>query len=246
MAVQTWTDLAVFVGGYNIACNAKSFDAPTVTVNQLDTTALCDTWEKSIGGLKSAAWSGSVMQDFDTNAVDQLVGMTTLGGTFPISVAPAGKTSGSIAYTFNATHFTYTPISGEPDGLAMAELSGMGTGSVARGTLMNTPATAVTTSGNTTARQLGTVGAGQRIYVALHVLSASGTTPTLDVKVQSDDGAGFSSPTDRITLTQATGIGSQWSSTTAGGSDDYWRINYTVGGTTPSFTFAAVLGIAAA
>ena len=248
MAVQNWTSLAVYVGGYNLACRAKGFTAPEPSVAELDTTSLCDTWTTRIGGLKSATWTADVMQDFDTNQVDQLLGVSNLGVSSPLSIAPAGTTAGSVAYTFRATQFAYSPLSATAGDLAMATVSGMGSDSpVVRGTLMNAPGTSVTSSGNGAAQQVGAVASGQKMYAALHVLSSSGTLPTLDVKVQSDDSGAFSSATDRITFSQATGITSEWSSVAGAVTDDYWRISYTLGGSgTPTFAFAVVIGIAAA
>lgn len=248
MAVQNWTSLAVYVGGYNIACRAKSFNAPLVSVAELETTALCDTWEKRIAGLKTASWDAEVMQDFDADEVDQLVGLSALGTSVPLSIPPAGATAGDLAYTFNATQFQYAPLQASPGELAMASLSGMGEGSpVVRGTLMNAPATAVTANGNTAGQELGAVSASQRLYAALHVFSASGTSPTLAVKVQSDDNGAFSSATDRITFTTATGITSEWSSVAGAVTDTHWRGNLVIGGSaSPTFTYALVLGIAAA
>ena len=247
MAVQNWTALNVYVGGYNLACRAKSIDAPALSVVELDTTTLCDTWEKRFGGLKSASWTADVLQDFDTDQVDQLLGMTTLGGAFPISVPPAGATAGSVAFTFNARQFSYSPLQASAGELAMATIAGAGEGSpVVRGTLMNAPATAITATGTTAGQQLGAVSASQRLYAALHVLSASGTSPTMDVVIQSDDNGSFTSATTRITMTQATGITSQWSSVAGSITDDYWRASITIGGSdTPTFTYALVLGIAA-
>ena len=83
------------------------------------------------------------------------------------------------------------------------------------------------------------------MYAGLHITAASGTTPTLVVKVQSDDNAGFTSATDRITFTSANSIGGQWSSVAGAVTDDYWRVTWTVGGTSPSFTFVVALGIGA-
>ena len=246
MAVQTWISMGVYVGGYNLACNAKSFDAPTVTVQELNTTSLCDSWETRIGGLKSAEWSANVMQDFAADQVDQLVGITGLGVSYPISVAPAGQTAGDIAYAFKGTQFQYNPLEAAVGELAMATVSGMGSDSpVVRGALMNPPATAITTTADGAGQQLGAVVAGQSMFAALHVLSASGTSPTLDVVIQSDDNSGFTSPVTRITMAQATGITSEWSSVAGAITDDYLRATLTVGGTTPSFTYALVLGIAA-
>ena len=79
---------------------------------------------------------------------------------------------------------------------------------------------------------------------ALHVLSVAGTsTPTLTVIVQSDDNAGFTTPTTRISFTAATAVGAQWGSVAGALTDDYWRISYTISGTNPVFAFAVSAGV---
>lgn len=245
MAVQTWIDTHIFVGGYDLACRAKSFDAPNVTAADLDVTALCDSWQKRIGGLKTSTWTASVMQDFAADQVDQIYGIVNLGGTFPFTVAPAGTSEGSVAYLFNGRNFEYSPLEAAVGDVAMATIAGGGTGPTARGTVMHPYDTARTSSGTTTGVQVGAVPAGSNMYAALHVLSASGTSPTLDVVIESDDNSGFTSDTDRITFTQATGITSEWLDVSGAVTDDYWRVRYTIGGTTPSFTFAVAIGVAA-
>ena len=245
MAVQNFIGLGVYVGGFDASGNAKAFDAPNVTTAALDTTSFNDEWTSSIGGLKSVDWSGDLMQDFDADKVDQLVGLATLGTAQPITLAPAGKTGGAVAYSFNATQLAYTPIESEAGGLAMAKVSGKGTGAAIRGTLMNAPGTPINATGNGTARQLGAIPAGSKMYGALHVIAASGTSPTLDVVVQSDDSGAMSSPTSRMVFAQATGITSEWLPLAGVITDDYWRASITVGGTDPSFSYVLVLGIAA-
>lgn len=81
------------------------------------------------------------------------------------------------------------------------------------------------------------------MYVALHVLSVSGTTPSLTVIVQSDDNVGFTTPTIRISFTAATEVGAQWGSVAGALTDDYWRISYTISGTNPVFAFAVSAGV---
>jgi hypothetical protein len=55
----------------------------------------------------------------------------------------------------------------------------------------------------------------------------------------------MSSPTTRVTFSQATGRTSQWATPVAGAiTDDWWDISWTIGGTGgPDFTFVAVVGI---
>jgi hypothetical protein len=92
---------------------------------------------------------------------------------------------------------------------------------------------------------LGAATATQHLYGVLHVLAVSGTNPTLDVVIQSDDAEGFASGTTRGTFTQKTAVGSQFLTPVAGPvTDTHWRCTWTIGGTnTPSFTIALVVGI---
>ena len=112
--------------------------------------------------------------------------------------------------------------------------------------LIHPDATARTSSGTGTAWQVGALSSSQRLYAGLHVISASGTTPTLAVKVQSDT-VGFGSATDRITFSTATDVANreQFSSVAGAITDDYWRVSYTIGGSsTPTFSFMVCVGIA--
>lgn len=249
MAVQAWTDMSVLFGSLDLACYAKNVEAPAVQANVLDTTAVCvsDDWETAICGIKSVTWSAEVMQDFAADKVDALTGLSgsTLAASTPLSVLPAGVTDGSLAYTFRANQLQYTPLQAQVGELAMASLGGKARqGPVVRGTVLHPPSTARTTTANGTGRQLGALTAAQSLYVALHVTAASGTSPTLDIIVESDDNSGFTTPTTRATLTQVTATGWQWAAVAGAITDDYWRIGYTIGGTTPSFEFCVVAGIA--
>ena len=114
---------------------------------------------------------------------------------------------------------------------------------LARGTVLENAVKTATANG--TARNLGAVGAAQKLYAGMHVLAVSGTNPTLDMIIQSDDAEGFLSSANRITFAQKTAIGSQWATPVAGAiTDTWWRCAYTIGGTdNPSFTVVVVLAI---
>ncbi|MEU4150833.1 hypothetical protein [Streptomyces sp. NPDC026659] len=72
----------------------------------------------------------------------------------------------------------------------------------------------------------------------------SGTTPTLDVVIESDNGSGFPSPITQLTFTQANAISGQILRTDGTAiTDDWYRVKWTIGGTTPSFLFAVAFGI---
>ena len=121
-------------------------------------------------------------------------------------------------------------------------VSAEATGDLIRGNVLF-PLTTATTSGQSAAQNLGAVTATQYLYGALHVTAAS-AADTLDVVIQSDDAEGMASPTARITFTQKTAIGSQWATPVLGAiTDTWWRIDYTIGGASPSFDFTVMMGI---
>ena len=100
-----------------------------------------------------------------------------------------------------------------------------------------------TETGNGTAYELGAVTAAQYVHCFLHVTVLSGTdTPTLTVKLQSsaDGSTGWE---DRISMTAKTAVGAEAKSLVGALTDAFWRITWTISGTTPSFTFIAGAGI---
>lgn len=244
MAVQAWTDVLICVNELNVSGLGKSFSLD-MQAQALDTTALSTTgFTSSIGGLKSGTFSMELMADFAEDSLDE-VAFAALGATDTVKSICVGSASGSPAYLSRGVVANYTPLSGNVGELAMSNLSAPTSGVIARGTLLH-PTTARTSSSTGTGYQLGAVAAGKRMYAALHVLSVSGTSPTLDVIVQSDDNAGFTTPTSRITFSQAnaTTNRAQWGSVAGSVTDDYWRVSYTIGGTgTPTFAFVVTVGI---
>lgn len=244
MAIQFWKDLSILVGTIEVAGNAKNVNI-SASVAELDTTPLSTTgWTTLIGGLKSGTISLELMADFADDGLDETL-YAALGSATTIKTLCTASADGSVAYTARSLPTQYVPITGTVGDLAGASLAGSTTGPIVRGTLLVPSSAAKTSSGNGTARQLGAVSASQSVYGALHVIAASGTNPTLDVKVQSDNASGFSTPTDQLTFTQATGRTAEWKSAAGAITDDWWRATWTIGGTNPSFTFAVVVGIAA-
>lgn len=240
MAEQSWVGLSILHGALEVACHAKSFAAPKVAVATLDQTALCNTWAVNGAGLKSFAWDASLMQDHAANSLDAQL-WSQIGAAVPTTILPAGTTDGSVAYLMSALQLGYIPIDSTIGETAMAAISGNGSGACARGLLMHTP-TARTATGTGTAFQLGAVSASQRVWAALHVQAASGTTPTLVIKLQSSATAG-GTYTDRVTFSTASTTGSEWASALGAITHTWWRVTWTITGTSPSFTFGVSAGI---
>lgn len=236
-------DIRWYVGEIHVACHAKSATF-TNTCEALDDTTLCDDgWRTfDVPGIKSGAFDLSLLSDMADDGLDErmwaLLGTTGVSHSFSI-----GSADGSLGYTGKTLTTSYTPIEGDPGELAMAKAAGQTTGPLVRGLVLHPHTTARTSSSTGTGRQLGAVSATQRLYASLHVIEVSGTTPSLTVKVQSDDNSGFTSATDRITFTAATDETYQTSSVVGAVTDDYWRITWAVSGTSPSFKFAVIAGI---
>lgn len=245
MGVQAWQNALILVGKYEASAQAKNFQL-ALSATSLDTTPISttDNWVTLTGGLKSAQFSCGLMADFADNGQNELINDYFGTADLPKSVAVAA-TDGSAAYLMRGVTLGYTPVEGTVGELAMASHSAVSSGVVARGLLLHPAATQRTASGTGTAREMGAVSATQRLYAALHVPIVAGTTPSLTVKVQSDDGAGFGSPTDRVTFTAETDgtVGYQWGSVAGAVTDTFWRAIWTISGTNPQFNFAVTAGI---
>lgn len=93
------------------------------------------------------------------------------------------------------------------------------------------------------------IGLGEPLSVLVTIdVAAGGTAPTLAITVQADDNAGFASPAEVAT----SGTAYTAAQMTAGAkfvipipanltTERYTRLNYTVGGTTPTVTLTATL-----
>ncbi len=218
-------------------------------------------------GFTPAAWNGSyrvldtptantfrMLIDNDPGAVtvqgkvkaydglDEVISAGGLGVTGPWTAVPAGGVEGSTAYFTESLLMGFTPLTGGVGDVAAYEASWSGRQKLVRGTL--TSAQVVSATGTGTGFQLGSVTASQRVYAALHVLSVAGTTPSITVKIQSDNNSNFNSPTDVITFNAVTAHGGQFSSAAGSITDDWWRASWTVTGTTPGFAVRTIIGIA--
>ena len=246
MAAFTLIDVDMYASGLDLSCFTNQVNV-NVEVAEQDVTTFCSGgWTVPIGGLKSSVMSFTGPTDMATataaqkSAVDEYLN-TQLGGDWNVTVIPAGSTAGAVAYFTNTCLYSRQILSGQVGEVAMHMVEYHGKTPVVRG-VVETAAT-ITASGNSTGQQLGAVASGQRIWAAVHFLTADGTLPSITVKIQSDDNAGFTSPTDRITFTAATGKGGEFASALGPVTDDYWRAEWTVSGTTPSFDTRIVFGI---
>lgn len=243
MATLVLDDAKIYVGGYNLSGDHNRISVQA-SAEEKDATTFGQTFKVRKGGLKSFTVQGGGFTEYGTGENDDVffAGLATTSNL--LTLAADGGAAGEVGYFGQALESSYD--TGAEVGELMPFTVGFaGSGSLVRGTIMEDGGTARTSTGNGTARQLGAVAAGQKLYAGLHVLSVSGTSPSLTVKVQSDT-SGFPSATDQITFTAATAVGSQWATPVAGAiTDDYFRVTWTISGTNPSFLFVVTVGIAA-
>ncbi|MBN50030.1 MAG: hypothetical protein CMN85_10850 [Spongiibacteraceae bacterium] len=238
MAKVVLTDALLAFDGVKFSDTANEV-AVDYAAESLDGTVFGNDTRVRCGGLFTAAMSASGF--FQAEDPDKAF-FQSMGAAGKVMTAAATATEGDIAYTLAAIMGSYQPIDNEVGELAGFSMSVGATDKLIRGTLMANKETITSTSSGT-ARQLGAVTSAQKLYAALHVFSAGGTSPTLDIEIESDDGSGMASPVSRISFDQATAVGSQFKSLAGAITDDWWRVKWTVGGTSPDFDFLVVVGI---
>lgn len=239
---RVYKDVKVYSGGYDLSgCT-----------NQLELTCEYDKLEvKHFGqechyytkGLSRVSFS--LQGNAYSNGVDEAedVLYAQLGtANVPMSFCPVDGAAGDVAYFAKTLATEYE--AGSPVG-EIYSFTANGEGEnvpLVRGLMLATGAK--TTTGAGTPLELGAVTATQRLYAVLHVLAVSGTNPTLDLIVESDDAQGFASPVTRVTFTQMSAIGAQYATPVSGPiTDTWWRASWSLGGTNPSFTIALCVGI---
>lgn len=242
MPTHVLTDASLWVHDVSVHDLANTLQVATAR-EVLDNTRFGGTARTNKVGLFTVAVSASGMADM--TSYDSKLHALHNNATSAVVSASATSADGDNAYTFRALNTALSPFGGQVGALSALSVDAAGRAGVRpiRGTILH-PETARTATGTGTGRQLGAVSATQTVFGSLHVVAASGTLPTLDVVVQSDDANTFLSPTTRLTFSQATGLTAQFQSAAGAVTDTWWRVSYTIAGTTPSFTFIAVVGIA--
>ncbi len=245
MAELVYLDTKIYLAGYDISGDLNKVNL-SLARDPKDKTCFGMDSRARISGLRDGSFDYAGIWQADSAApkIDDVV-YSKLGSAGEVfTVCPQNGNAGSIAYSMKTIQATYEV--GAPVGDLLALMaSGQGCDGMFRGTVVATGAKTVT--GNGTAYQLGSVGATQKLYAAMHVIGVSGVSPTVTVKIQSDNAENFASPSDVVTFTAATGIGAQLAAPVAGPlTDTWWRAQWTISGTTPSVNIVVVVGIAGA
>lgn len=242
MAHEVLSGRPIWIDGYqfNNQLNQAAID---YGADALDVTSLSDTTHIMRSGLKSAGFALDGFFDVSagSDSIDKKLFDQISLANLPVMIAAQAGTAGQIAYFMNTTLGEYNP-QGAVGEVYKFSARGLAQGDLVRGTIIANLSD-ITSSSSSSVHQIGAATAAQTIFAALFVTKADGTTPTLDVVIESDDNGSFTSATSRFTFSQATAIGGQYLTLAGAVTDDYWRVDYTLGGTSPDFDFAVALGI---
>jgi hypothetical protein len=237
MATFVQTNVGLYWGGYSLA---SSFNAIALNLGNSpqDDTVYGDTTVSNAAGLSTVQLEAEGFWQSTSDAVLQ----SSLGSDDTVlSVTPVDQSAGSPSLFSKVTTSTYNPIStGTVGSMLGFSLSAEGRGEKSvSGEILVIPATTHTSSSTSPVNNLGAVSATQKIYSALHVISASGT---LAVTVKSASNEAFSA--DVTTELTHTSVGSSVTAemlSAAGAiTNTYWRVDFTISG---SYQFIVSLGI---
>lgn len=241
MATLVLKNCGIYLGRFNLSGDMNQISL-NASRDVLDQTCFGNASKNKAMGLKDVKITGAGFSDFSDDDNDEFLNGQLSAVQTLMSILPQSSSAGDVAY-FLQTHLAEYAHGAKVGDLYAFNISAEGHDELVNGSILVNGAKTATGSG--TAYELGAVQATEYLYGGLHVLAVSGSdTPTITVKIQSDDAENFASPTDKITFTDATAVGSQWATPVAGAiADTWWRVNYTITGTNPSFTILVVMGI---
>lgn len=244
MAKFVLTNARLWTGGVDLTSVNNKLELSTER-DAVDTTSFDSAgWTEVLAGLADTEinaegqWEAGDASKVDDALWSQLAGLTAW------TVAPRTGAVADVAYFTNALTGSYQ-LGGAVGDVAPWTATGAGSWPLVRGTVAHPSGTARTATGTGTAQQLTAVSATQQLYAALHVLSVSGTgSPTLTVTIESDSSGAFASPATVLSFAAATVRGGQILRVPGALTDDWFRPQWTISGTNPSFLFVVAFGIA--
>jgi len=238
MAKYVLTDCKIYVDDYNISGDSNS-GTLELTTPALDASTFSSvTARTKIPGLSEMKASIGVLYDATTAYIPDDEIDTWKGGMTAkvVTICPTTGATGEVAYSFKGLGASYS------QGGSVGEVKkgtwniegGGGTGPAVRGNVISNVLAGVTGNGNGTSYEYGLLGTGHTLYSIVHLYSIDGGS--LFVNIYSDDHAGMTSSTIRITGGELDETTTVWQ-TLAGpvATDTWWRSVYTYDGTLAKF-----------
>lgn len=223
-------DAKVFANGYDLSGYLSSVSV-SGEADTAETSTLGSTAKTYIAGLKDATLSAEGFFSAEVGGSDVRLA-SQLGTEVVFTVVLSADAVGAMGYGMKAIETTYE-AGAEIGGAVAVSMEG-------QSTVGQEPIRVLHALGAETATGTGTSvdngASSTNGYAAyLHVTSASGSTPSLTVKVQHS--ADNSSWADLATFTAVTAANAYERVTGSGTVNRYIRAQFTISGSTPSFTF---------
>lgn len=238
MAVSIVQALPLWLDHVRLRALARSIEL-NLSRDAVEQTTFADSARVNIAGLRSVELSATAVADLIQGANPNPPGALETGPNL-VTVGRGSEADGSEIYAFvcrtSSTSWGGSP--GDPLEVQLemsAEVSAGGKG------LILAPDATRSVSGNGTGRNFGALADGQAMLFGAHVFSAGGTSPSLTLDLQSDDSSGFASPITWATLGPITAPQGVYAVVLGPLTDTWWRVAWTISGTSPSFQFAAVI-----
>lgn len=242
-------NVRLFAGGADLTTYSNKAEL-TAEVEEKESTAFSatgQTWKETLGGIHSTTIAGSGQWDAAANANGPLLpddaSFGFVGAVQAVTVCPSTAVDGSLAYLGGFLRQNYN-LGGSVGDVAPWTGNWQGNWPLARGYVTANPTPRTATGTGTIVNIPTGVPAGGFLIATLHVMSVAGTSPSVTGVIQSATTVGFSSPTTRLTFNAATGVGGQVMRVAGPITDTYFRLSYTITGTTPSLLFMSAVGVA--
>lgn len=237
MAKHILKDCAIYYDGYIFSSNINNV-AFNYGARMLDGGTFGSDTEINVAGPFTASATASGFWDADAATYNPDLKLWGDVGSDDklFSAFPETTTAGSRGFGLLTSRAAYNTSA------AWGELFKFDADGASRSRLMQLEVirnSTETTTGNGDYETVGAVAANQKVYAIMHVTSVSGTSPTLDVTIESTGAS------NRFTFAQATTVGAQYLTPVAGAiADTTWRASWTIGGSdTPTFTFLVAIAI---
>lgn len=239
-------DSRLFVGGVDLSGQGNKIELEEEAEAKAITNWRSGGAEQLLAGLtKVTASAEGQWEAGDASMVDDAM-WANRRALEPWSAGPTGESDlspGNLMYLTRMLR-TKSTIWGSLGEVAGWTVDAKGDRPLVRGMSAHASGVPRTATGTGTSLQIGAVAADQHMYANAHVLSVSGTsTPTITLSVQSDNATGFPSATTQGTFAAKTAVGGEQIRIPGPITDDWWRVAWTITGTTPSFLFLVSLGI---
>lgn len=227
-------NVGVFANAYDISNYLRNFQGERAA-EELDSTTFQDTARSYVAGFEEGTLNLDGFYSVDLvnlNTAEEIF-KTGIGQSAVVTITPEGFTTlGNRALLQSAVETRHS-VESPANGLITTAASFRGP--LTHGVLLATKAARTSTAALTGVDELAATAFGGSGH--LHIFAKSGTTPSITAKIQhSTDNSAF---TDLITFAAATDLTSERVTLGATATvNRYVRAQFTISGTTPSFTFA--------